>query len=115
MSKLPVGEWDSFMDWMIDLEYNKLGLPKPTITIFLKLPVEVAQQFLSNRYDGDNTKKDLHEADIEYMHRCMDAALYAAKKLNWRVIDCMLDKRRVKSVHQTHNDVLALIQNLTSK
>ena len=29
MTKLPRSEWDSYLDWVRDFEYNKLGLPAP--------------------------------------------------------------------------------------
>lgn len=29
MSRLPKEEWDSFLDWLCDVEYNKAGLPRP--------------------------------------------------------------------------------------
>ena len=76
------------MHWLEDYEYNKLGLPKPDRTIFLDMPVEVSQKLLDNRYNGDISKKDIHESNIEYLRRCRETALYAADKLGWIVLEC---------------------------
>ena len=51
MSKLPENEWDGFLEWLEDYEYDKLGLPRPDRTIILDIPVELSQQRLSERYD----------------------------------------------------------------
>ena len=88
MVKLPKEQWDSYIEWLEDYEYKKLNLPKPNMVIFLDMPIEISQKLLSERYDGDNNKKDIHEANISYLYSCREAALYAANKMNWTVIKC---------------------------
>lgn len=88
MTKLPKDKWDEYLDWLYDFEYVKLGLPKPDATIFLDMPIEVSQKMLSNRYDGDETKKDIHESNIGFLKKCHQAAYYVAKRENWIVIKC---------------------------
>ena len=88
MTKLPKDKWDEYLDWLYDFEYVKLGLPKPDATIFLDMPIEVSQKMLSNRYDGDETKKDIHESNIGFLNECHRAAYYVAKRESWIVIKC---------------------------
>ncbi len=88
MSKLPENEWDSYLEWLEDYEYSKLGLPRPDCVIFLDMPVEISQKLMSERYKGDESKKDIHEANVEYLKTCRRSALYAAKKLGWHVVPC---------------------------
>lgn len=88
MSKLPESEWDSFMDWLFDYEYNKLSLPKPDLVIFLDMPIEISQKLLSERYKGDEEKKDIHESNLDYLKKCRKSALYAAEKMGWLVLPC---------------------------
>lgn len=88
MTKLPKDEWSYYIDWLTNLEFNQAGLPAPDKVIFLDMPVEVSQRLMSERYDGDESKKDIHEANIEYLEQCREAALYAAEALNWAVIPC---------------------------
>ena len=88
MTKLPREEWDSFLEWLEDYEYNKLSLPKPDVVVFLDMPIEVSQRLMEGRYHGDNDKKDIHERDLSYLHQCRNAALYVAEKKNWQVISC---------------------------
>ncbi len=88
MTKLPYGEWDGFMEWLFDFEYNKIGIPAPDKVIFLDMPVEVSQKLMTARYNGDESKKDVHEANVEFLIKCREAALYAAKKYGWSVVKC---------------------------
>lgn len=87
-TKLPKAEWDSFLDWLEDLEYGKMGLPKPDLVLYLDMKPQTAKKLMENRYHGDESKKDLHEADFSYLLSCRDAALYAAQRCGWEVLSC---------------------------
>ena len=43
-SKLPAEEREGFLDWLFDLEYNRLGLPRPDLVLYLDLPTEISGQ-----------------------------------------------------------------------
>lgn len=88
MSKLAREDWDSFLGWLFDFEYEKLGIPKPFEVIYLDMKPEVSQKLLSSRYHGDESKKDIHEKNLSYINSCRPAALYAAKEYGWQVIEC---------------------------
>lgn len=105
MVKLDESEWDNYLSWLEDYEYTKLGLPKADKVIFLDMPVEVSQNLLTKRYNGDNNKKDIHEADVEYLKKCRNSALYAAKKQGWIVIECS-ENGEPKSIDEIHKIIL---------
>ena len=88
LQKLPREQWDAYLAWLEDFEYGKLCLPKPDCVIYLDMPIGVSQRLMTRRYAGDEQKKDIHEANVEYLKNCRTAALYAAEKLGWHVIDC---------------------------
>lgn len=88
MTKLEKSEWDGFLGWLFDFEYEKLGLPKPDRTIFLDMPIEVSQKLMTQRYNGDEGKKDIHERDTAFLSACREAALYTAKKCGWDMVAC---------------------------
>ena len=87
-SKLKKDKWAAFLDWLYDFEYNKMGIPAPDKVIFLDMPTEVSQKLLKNRYEGDDSKKDIHEKDKAYLDRCREAALFTAKYSGWSIISC---------------------------
>lgn len=88
MTKLPMEEWDAYLDWLFEFEYGKLSIPEPDCVIFLDMPVDISQKLLMKRYENDESKKDVHERDVEYLKKCYEAADYASKKLGWKIIKC---------------------------
>lgn len=104
MSKLPPDEWPAFHAWMEDFEYGKLGLPRPDAVVYLDMHPDVSRALLSGRYHGDESKRDIHEANFAYMRRCRVCALYAAEHFGWRVVRCS-DERRAFPVEEIAEEV----------
>lgn len=88
LTKTPESEWGAYLSWLEDFEYNKMGIPKPDAVIYLDMPIEVSQKLMTGRYDGDESKKDIHEKDVEYLNSCRKAADYSCSKLGWSRIIC---------------------------
>ena len=86
--KLSKDKWDSYLDWLFETEYEKVGIPKPDAVIFLDMDVDISQKLMSKRYCGEETKKDVHEANVDYLKKCHEAALYTAERFGWKVIKC---------------------------
>ena len=111
MTKLPEDEWDGFLGWLWDYEYEKLGLPRPDRVLFLDMPPEVSQRLLSGRYAGDESKKDIHERDRTYLLQCRQAALYAAKLCGWTVIPCALDGQP-RPMEEIHREIRSIFDEM---
>ncbi len=92
-SKLPREEWESYLNWLFDLEYGKIGIPQPDAVFYLEVDPAVSQQLLSGRYQGDEGKKDIHERDAEYLAHSRAAAAYCAERLGWQRVACCEDGR----------------------
>lgn len=110
-SKLDESEWESFLSWLYDFEYNKIAIPKPDKVIFLDMPIEVSQKLLSNRYEGDESKKDIHESDTEYLDKCRKAALFTANYSNWEIIPCAKDGE-ARTIEEIAEDILNSVLEL---
>lgn len=109
MVKLPESDWDNYLCWLDDYEYNKLGLPVPNLVIFLDMPIEISQKLLLNRYNGDENKKDIHEANIDYLNACRKSALYAAEKQNWKIVNCSDENNNVLPIDFISEKIYRLI------
>lgn len=109
--KLPTKEWDYYLRWLEDYEYNKLGIPRPNLVIYLDMPPKVSQKFMTQRYKGNESKKDLHEKNLEFLKKCRGASIYASKKLNWKTISCSkgMEPRSIGSISY---DILKLVQEV---
>ena len=88
LAKLPEEEWEDYLDWLKDFEYKKIAIPEPDKVIYLDMPVEISQKLMSKRYKGDEAKKDVHEKNVRFLNDCRKAALFTAKKWNWKIINC---------------------------
>lgn len=88
MGKLPKSEWNAFLDWLSDFEYTKLELPKPDRVVFLDMPRAVADRLIESRYQGDESRKDIHEKNRAYLEECQATAAYAAEQQGWAVVSC---------------------------
>ncbi len=108
MTKIPKTQWDEYLSWLEDFEYNKMGIPKPSLVIFLDMPVEISQKLMTDRYKGDEGKKDVHEADVSYLKACREAGLYAADKLGWKIISCSRGDEP-RSIESISEDIKALV------
>lgn len=109
MEKLEPSQWDEYLDWSADFEYNKIGIPKPDLVIYLDMPVEISQRLMTSRYDGDENKKDVHEANVAFLNRCRASALYAAEKQGWVVINCS-DGVNPLPVKEIHNKIVQYVK-----
>ena len=109
MEKLEPSQWDEYLDWSADFEYNKIGIPKPDLVVYLDMPVEISQRLMTSRYDGDENKKDVHEANVAFLNRCRASALYAAEKQGWVVINCS-DGVNPLPVKEIHNKIVQYVK-----
>ena len=111
MSKLPESEWDNYLEWLQDYEYSKFELPRPNCVIFLDMPIEISQKLMSERYNGDESKKDIHESNIAYLMTCRKTALYAAEKLGWHVVGCN-DGDKPLPIEAINDKIMKIITNV---
>ncbi|MCD8074128.1 MAG: deoxynucleoside kinase [Lachnospiraceae bacterium] len=109
-SKLPNEKWSEYLNWLFVYEYQLLGIPKPTLTLYLHVDPEVSQRLISKRYKGDEQKKDIHEKDLDYLKRSQDAASYCVDKLGWIVIECCKDGA-MQSIDEIHSNIMQSIFN----
>ena len=87
-AKLPPEQWEAFLGWLFDFEFHLLGLPAPDKVIYLQVDPAVSQKLMTERYHGDESKKDVHEKDTEYLARSRAAAEYCAAHLGWQTVHC---------------------------
>ncbi|HHZ06546.1 MAG TPA: deoxynucleoside kinase [Clostridiales bacterium] len=111
LAKLPQTQWDSFLEWIEDYEYNLLQLPRPDRVIFLDMPPSISQHLMSQRYNGDEGKKDLHESNVAYLQQCRQSALYSAQKLNWHIILCA-ENNKPRNIDSINNEIMEYLSDI---
>ncbi|MCI1479663.1 MAG: deoxynucleoside kinase [Eggerthellaceae bacterium] len=109
LSKLPSDQWRNFVDWLFDFEFNKLGLPKPTMVVYLRTDVTTSQFLLEKRYGGDESKRDVHERDLGYMTRSHIAADWCAEQFGWTTIECIASGE-MRDREDVHREIMSRVE-----
>ncbi len=84
----------SFLKWLDEMEYGVFKIPRPDITLYLSLPLNLVEILMKERnkkavraYAGN--KKDVHEVDLEFKKNSIKSAIWLSKVLkNFVKIDC---------------------------
>ena len=108
-SKEPKEKQGEFLRWLYEFEYDKLGLPRPDLTIYLDVPTAFTEKLMRHREASTNTKADIHEKDMDYLATCRETGRAAAKFYNWTIIDCVKDGE-MRSIADIHEEIYAKVR-----
>ena len=106
-------EKKQYLNWLEDLEYEKMGIPRPDLVIFLNMPTEMAVKLMAerkNKITGEE-KKDIHERDKEYLRESHANACKIANTYNWKEIKCS-DGERIKTIEEIGEEVFSLVEKV---
>ena len=101
---------EDFLKWLYDFEFDKLGLPKPYLSIFLDFPTDFTEKMLRGREQATNTKADIHEMDLQYLAICRRTGRLAAAHYGWTVVECVRDGA-MRSVEDIHEEIFTHVMN----
>ncbi len=104
----------AFLKWLYEFEYDRLGLPRPDLTIYLDVPTDFTEKMMRRREADTNTSADIHEKDLAYLATCRRTGRAAAQFYNWTVIECVRDgqMRSIEDIHEEiYRHVLACLED----
>jgi len=97
---------EEYLNWLTDLEFEKIGLPKPDGVIFLDVDPEISFKLMENRknkFTGED-KKDIHETAKDYLTKTYHNACCLSKLYNWEIINC-IENNKIRSIENISTDV----------
>lgn len=103
---------DEYLDWLFDYEYNLYKLPQPSQVIFLDVNPDVTSKLMENRnnkFSGDS-KKDIHESNMNYLKKTYNNSLYIANKYNWTKINC-IESKKLRTIEDIHKEIYTKVKN----
>ena len=100
---------EEYLKWLYEFEYDKLGLPRPDLTIYLDVPTDFTEKMLRGREAATNTQADIHEQDMAYLATCRQCGREAAGYYGWRIIQCVRDGA-MRTMEDIHNEIYAAVQ-----
>lgn len=111
MAKLKKEERDDYIAWLYDYEYRRLEIPEPDLVIFLDVDPDISQRLMRERYQGDDSKKDIHESNVAYLLSCRESASYAIEKLGWTRIKCD-NGESMRTIEEISDELYTIIRSV---
>ena len=108
-SKVHQFDQNSFLQWLYDFEYDKLGLPRPNLTIYLDVPTDFTEKMMRKREADTHTSADIHEQDMDYLATCRRTGKAAAEYYGWTVIQCVKDGK-MRTIEDIHEEIYRHVQ-----
>ena len=105
---------ERFFEWLYDLEFCKMGLPKPDLVIFLDVPIEFTEKLMRSREQATGTHADIHEQDLDYLRLCRKTASEASAYYGWERIECVKNGE-LRSIEDIHNEIYGKVLSCLSQ
>lgn len=93
-----------FIDYVIDFEYNRLGIKMPDDVMFLFASFDLLIEIRNLRKNNEGISNDIHERDIEFMKKVYESSMFVAEYLKWSKIDCS-SGNNMKSINEIHEEI----------
>jgi dTMP kinase len=100
------------------MEYEKFGIPRPDVSLFLDVPFAFTAKKLSENREGDDRAylhgaKDIHESSLDLQRSVREVYLDAAREDNdIQVVDCSTDEGNMASPEVIFERIMSHIDNL---
>lgn len=94
-----------FIQWLLELEYKHLQIPKPDLVLLLNMPPEVSWNLKQKQLIVEGRQADAHENDREGLKRSHWAYMEVAKMFpdEWRIINVVgKDTGWLLSIEEVH-------------
>lgn len=105
----------AYFEWVHNLEFSMLGIPKPHVNIVLLMPAEIASKRMEQRETRDYTEKqkDIHEADISHLRRAVATYEELCQLFPESFTPIQGVKNNVpRSIDEIHEEITLTLQNL---
>ena len=100
---------EEFLKWLYEFECDKLGMPRPDLTIYLDVPTGFTEQLMRHREAETNTHADIHEQNTSYLATCREMGRTAANYYGWHIINCVHDGQ-MRSIESIHEEIYSLVK-----
>jgi dTMP kinase len=113
-----LSHWDErkvLADWILRLEYEYHGIPRPSVNLFLDVPFEFTRKKLTSNRQGDdrsylNGSTDIHEADLDFQQQVREVYLRLTDiDKSLQIVDCKTDSGQMLKPEQIFDKVKAIV------
>jgi dTMP kinase len=98
-----------YFDWLYDLEFRLLGIPKPDLNIVLLMPAATAHKLMNQREKRDYTTKqhDIHEADLGHLERAVTTYKELCEQFpeSFTPVKCTTDDGKLRTISEIQDEI----------
>ena len=107
----PQEQRQCFEDFIETLEFDVFRLPRPSVTVLIHIPVELAVERIEKKTVRKYTDKsaDLHEADHEHLRFVSDMYRDMAVRHEWIVVSAVNQDKIPKTVEEISSEILIAV------
>jgi dTMP kinase len=95
-------------DWINELEYGLMELPKPDLVVFLYMPYEASEKLKANRIE---VAVDAHETNPDHLKNAENCYLELAERFSWKKVNCAVDDLP-RMREDIHEDVWGVVKEV---
>jgi dTMP kinase len=113
-ARIPPGERDAFLDWLLAVEHDAYRLPRPALTVLLDVPAPLAAEMVLRKGRRSYTEHaaDINERDVAYLGACRGVYLELARGRRgglWAAVDCVGGDGQLRPAEAIAADVWAAV------
>lgn len=112
-----VKEQNEMIKWLDEMEFNVLGLNRPTVTLFLDVPHNITKELVllkdERSYTSDD--EDMHESNYDYLKNTSLLYNRLCEVRGWEKINCVHTNGDMMSVEEIHSKIMLKTTPLVSK
>ncbi|SEM18586.1 dTMP kinase [Acinetobacter sp. DSM 11652] len=110
-AKLKHDERQDLANWLEKLEYDVFGVPRPDLTFFLDVPLNISKNLVLKKKARSYTtdKEDIHESSYQYLENVYDVYQDLCEKRSWKRINCVQNEN-IRSINEIHNELINKIK-----
>jgi dTMP kinase len=107
----------AFLEWLDKMEHEVMGVPRPDLIIYLRVPVETSLKLLLEKRAAKNQLlgagvRDTVEEDRTYLERSHETANWlASHQKNWRVVDCE-SEGGIRSIESIQDEIRQIVDEV---
>ena len=101
--KLEGAAREEFFSWLYDLEFNRMGLPKPDLVLCLDMPVEMSEALMRRREKAiPEPRRIFTSATMGICTGAERSRKQAAAYFGWATVSCVKDGqlRTIEDIHE---------------
>jgi dTMP kinase len=109
---------NDFIKWLDEMEYGVFGTPRPDMTFYLSLPINIVLQLLKDRDSSKikrgylKKKKDVHETNVDFLKNSIKSARKLEKEVpNFIKIECS-KKGKILTREEIHEMVYEKVKKI---